>query len=68
MNMGIQIGNREKIAALAIVCLVAIAAVHYFLIMGKAASYRNTYNDYMGKRQEWGLMVNPQSSDAIDEF
>jgi len=66
--MTFQVGNREKIAGLLILCLVAIGAVHWFVFMSKAHAYRQAFEDYQGQRGRWTTMVSPQQKPQIDKM
>jgi len=66
--MNVQVGNREKLVGLTVLCLLTLIAVHYFLIMNKAASYRGAYEEYQRNRALWSSMVSSQSKPQIDKF
>ncbi len=66
--MNLQIGNREKIAGLVILCLATIAVVHWFLVMGKAQAYREAYNYYNTQRARWSQLVSPDTASKIGDY
>jgi hypothetical protein len=66
--MNVQVGNREKILGLIVLCLITIGAVHYFLVMNKASSYRGAYEEYQRNRANWTSIVSSQSKPQIDKF
>lgn len=66
--MSFQVGNREKLAGLTILCLVSIGATHWFLFMPRATSYRVAYDDYQTKRYELMRMASQQSKPEIEQY
>lgn len=66
--MSVQIGNREKLAGLTILCLVSIGATHWFLFMPKAREYRTAFEDYQRERMEWQRMPSLQSKPEIEKY
>ena len=66
--MPVQIGNREKLGGMVILCLVAIGAVHWFVFMNRAQAYRDAYNSYVEQRGRWTTMVSAQQEPAIRKF
>lgn len=66
--MAFQVGNREKLAGLAIVGLVTIGLLHYFLFMGKANTYRTALNRYMSERAKFSSTVVEGQRQQINDF
>ena len=61
----VQIGNREKIAAIIIACLVAIGAVHWFVFMARAHSYAQAYQNYQMQLGSWTQLVSSTQEPQI---
>jgi hypothetical protein len=66
--MDLQVGNREKMGGLIILCLVAIGTVHWFVFMSRARDYREAYDSYQDQRGRWSTMVSTSQEPQIRKF